>query len=59
MAYLRTAADGAAYCWGSNGFGQLGDGPDHSFCAAPVRNGPVSRAGGLYTCGTTEGASYR
>jgi alpha-tubulin suppressor-like RCC1 family protein len=54
---------GAAYCWGSNGSGQLGDGTDSN------RFTPVAVAGGLvfqsisaglsHTCGvTTSGAAY-
>jgi alpha-tubulin suppressor-like RCC1 family protein len=55
--------DGAAYCWGLNFDGQLGDG------TASARYGPVAVAGGLafqaistgysHTCGlTTGGAAY-
>src|SRR5207249_2212099 len=54
---------GAAYCWGSNGSGQLGEGTN------TPRFGPVSIAGGLgfttisaggtHTCGvTTDGTAY-
>ena len=54
---------GAAYCWGSNGSGQLGDGTN------TTRLGPVPIAGGLsfttisagstYSCGvTTDGTAY-
>jgi alpha-tubulin suppressor-like RCC1 family protein len=58
-------AAGDAYCWGSNGSGQLGDGsPPGTIRASPVlvagglRFASVS-AGGLRTCGlTTTGAAY-
>ena len=54
---------GAAYCWGQNGYGQLGDGGTAS------QSRPVAvqtelrfrsiRAGGSHTCGTTtDGARY-
>jgi alpha-tubulin suppressor-like RCC1 family protein len=54
---------GAAYCWGENTFGQLGDG------TATHRSAPVPVAGGLsftaltigfaHTCGlTTDGSAY-
>ena len=55
--------DGAAYCWGSNRYGQLGDGSgnDHA-TPVPVPGGLVFRAisaGGSHTCGvTTTGAAY-
>src|SRR2546428_5412249 len=56
-------ADGAAYCWGKNAFGQLGDGTMTS------RSSPVLVAGGVaftavsvgydHTCGVTSaGAAY-
>lgn len=52
------AAGGAAYCWGSNHFGQLGSGTVGGASAVPV---PVSgglaftriSAGGHHTCGLT------
>ena len=58
------APNGQAYCWGSNDFGQLGDGT-----AGPQRVTPAAVAGGLvwsrlavggsHTCGlTTEGDVY-
>jgi alpha-tubulin suppressor-like RCC1 family protein len=57
------ASNGTAYCWGSNQFGQLGDGTNL------LRDTPVAVAGGLtftaisaggdHTCGiTTGGAAY-
>jgi alpha-tubulin suppressor-like RCC1 family protein len=54
---------GAAYCWGYNGNGQLGDGTT-TFSNAPVAvSGGLTfasiSAGGLHTCGvTTGGAAY-
>jgi alpha-tubulin suppressor-like RCC1 family protein len=52
-----TVPDGAAYCWGDNAFGQLGDG------STSARNSPVPvagghtfsqiSAGGNHTCGLT------
>ena len=52
---------GAAYCWGSNGYGQLGDGTSGN------RTSPVAVAGGLtfqalsagqsHTCGLTAGGA--
>src|SRR5207247_2072870 len=60
-------ATGAAYCWGSNGFGQLGDGAPTNMDNST--NVPVPVAGGLsfaavrhghdHTCRvTTAGATY-
>jgi alpha-tubulin suppressor-like RCC1 family protein len=60
------AATGAAYCWGEDGQGQIGNGPAGS-SATPVAvtlPGGVSgfeelTAGGLHTCGlTAAGAGY-
>lgn len=62
--------EGAAYCWGSDLYGQLGDGPAADNCddepcsRVPVRvaGGQSFRllsAGGAHTCGiTTDGATY-
>ncbi len=49
---------GVAYCWGSNGFGQLGDGTSGNGRLRPVRvaGGLTFRqvnAGGAHTCGIT------
>ena len=64
------AASAAAYCWGENGYGQLGDGTTTS---SRLANGTISppaevqagvvftvlRAGGYHTCGLTgAGAAY-
>jgi alpha-tubulin suppressor-like RCC1 family protein len=57
------AADGTAYCWGSNGLGQLGDGSGED-STAPVAVAGAHRfaslaVGSWHTCGvTTEGAAY-
>ena len=56
-------AAGAASCWGYNGYGELGDGPD------TIRTSPVAVSGGVtftavsagawHTCGVTPaGAAY-
>jgi len=57
------AADGAAYCWGDNASGQLGDGTTTSKSApVPVVGGLAFRmltAGAAHTCGiTTGGVAY-
>ena len=44
--------DGAAYCWGNNAYGQLGDG------STTNRNVPVQVAGGLTFAGIDAGASH-
>jgi len=55
---------GSAYCWGSNGYGELGDSVDYQFSSAPdaVRGGlafSVLSAGLSDTCGlTTSGQAY-
>lgn len=67
-------ADGAAFCWGSNEFGQLGTAPDTLTCLRgdrriPCRTRPAPVAGGLafvkisaggrHTCGlATTGVTY-
>ncbi len=56
-------ADGTAYCWGANGWGQLGDSSTVSRAnPAPVRGAPplVSLTAGFdHTCGlTSAGAAY-
>jgi alpha-tubulin suppressor-like RCC1 family protein len=55
--------DGAAFCWGNNNFGQLGDGSrsSRSFPVAVVGSVKFSRVspGGGHTCGlATSGAAY-
>ena len=61
--------DGTAYCWGYNGYGQLGDGTsgnnggvDDRLVPVPVSGGrpyTALAAGGMHTCGlTTEGTAY-
>jgi alpha-tubulin suppressor-like RCC1 family protein len=54
---------GAAYCWGQNGWGQLGDGTQENRSAPTAVSGGVSfvelTAGWLHTCGlTATGAAY-
>ena len=67
--YVHTcgvSASGAAYCWGDNVFGQLGDGaatsPWYRPSPAPVAGGlrfTTLSAGVWHTCGvTTDGAAY-
>jgi alpha-tubulin suppressor-like RCC1 family protein len=56
-------ADGAAYCWGANSYGQLGDGTT-TWEASPVQvKGGLTfadvSAGSYHTCGvTSRGAAY-
>ena len=55
--------EGAAYCWGGNGDGQLGNGSTtNKNMPAAVSGGLMFtsvRAGGFHTCGvTTDGAAY-
>src|SRR5207247_242978 len=54
---------GAAYCWGANYFGQLGDGTTTQLTSPSAVGGAltfaVASAGFQYTCGvTTAGAAY-
>lgn len=56
-------AEGAAYCWGSNLYGQLGDGTPIQREAPVAVAGALSfariSAGGYHTCaGTVDGAAY-
>lgn len=56
-------SEGAAYCWGWNQFGQLGDGTTTDrVTPVPVAGGLTFRsllAAGAHTCGvTTDGAAY-
>ena len=56
-------AAGAAYCWGLNSNGQLGDGTTTNWLSPVLVAGGVSfaaaSAGDLHTCGvTTGGAAY-
>jgi len=49
-------ADGTGWCWGSNGYGELGTGsatPDHEPAPVQVQGGPWASltAGGYTTCG--------
>lgn len=46
------AADGAAWCWGDNGSGRLGDG------STTLRSAPVAVAGGLTFAAIDGGASH-
>jgi len=52
-------ADGSAYCWGDNGYGQLGDGTTISRSTPAAVSGglrfSVVRAGGGFACGLTLG----
>ena len=52
---------GAAYCWGVNGLGQLGDGTTTQRLAPVAVTGGLSfmtvGAGGFYTCGLTSAGS--
>jgi alpha-tubulin suppressor-like RCC1 family protein len=63
------AADGKAYCWGINGFGQLGDNNSPTESASPVPVGTVNvvgetsfmqvSCGNQHTCGLTiDGRAY-
>ena len=55
-------ADGAAYCWGDNSVGQLGNG-SHTSTAMPMRVSGTRTftqmsAGLLHTCGVSAGVAY-
>ena len=54
-------ADGAAYCWGYNGWGQLGDGSIvSSLVPGPVTGGFTYASvslGGIHACGLTAGGA--
>lgn len=54
---------GAAYCWGANGDGQVGDGTNASTAVPVLVSGALSftavHAGGWHTCGVTaDGTAY-
>ena len=59
------AAGGGAYCWGSNGYGQVGDGAGGNGVTLADRTGPVGVSGGItftalmagdfHTCGLAKG----
>lgn len=55
--------EGKAYCWGWNGYGQLGDGSITNRSTPVAVTGDLTfsalEAGGAHTCGiTTDGATY-
>jgi len=56
------AAAGAMYCWGVNGYGQLGNGSTLSSLTPGVVSGGLSFsaviAGGSHTCGLSSGVAY-
>ena len=53
-------AGGSAYCWGDNGYGQLGDGTTISRSTPTAVSGglrfSVVKTGGGFACGLTLGA---
>ena len=58
----RSVSASAAYCWGSNGYGQLGNATndDSTFPVPVARNLSYTAigAGSLHTCGITAAATY-
>jgi alpha-tubulin suppressor-like RCC1 family protein len=61
--HLCAVADGAAYCWGDNSWGQLGNDSETS-SAVPVQVQGLSSgvravsAGGQHSCAVVDGAAY-